>query len=162
MIFIRQITKDILDDGNVKFWKTDKKSGKWKLVDFRTVQDKVSHALRDSKTSMSPCEDVMSAYIMKPKPMIMEPSAFASNRNTAERLALEPRSNVSLQLLEERKRQLLEDRDRIDMVRSALRQRQHNLRLSSMSALGVTPNVPVGGNQSLYSMIRELPRLGVP
>eukprot|EP00547_Thalassionema_nitzschioides_P004652 CAMPEP_0194215076 /NCGR_PEP_ID=MMETSP0156-20130528/16604_1 /TAXON_ID=33649 /ORGANISM="Thalassionema nitzschioides, Strain L26-B" /LENGTH=112 /DNA_ID=CAMNT_0038943497 /DNA_START=55 /DNA_END=390 /DNA_ORIENTATION=+ len=49
MILVRKITKDILDDGNVKFWKLDKTKGIWTEVDVRACQDKVSHALRDTK-----------------------------------------------------------------------------------------------------------------
>mmetsp|Transcript_20268 Transcript_20268/g.30480 ORF Transcript_20268/g.30480 Transcript_20268/m.30480 type:complete len:381 (-) Transcript_20268:39-1181(-) len=59
MIFIRQLTKDLLDDGRVKFWKRET-GGKWRAVDFRTVQDKVSHALRDSKG----CNEQDSALMM--------------------------------------------------------------------------------------------------
>jgi len=161
MIFIRQITKDILNDGAVKFWRIDKKSGNWEEVDFRTVQDKVSHALRDSKSTMGSDEELAqsyngnNSYRMKPKSMI---TTFMQNGHQA----LEPRSSESLQQLQEMKRKLLEDRDRIDMVRSVLQHRQRNLPLLSMSSLGVAPNMPIGGgNRSLLSMIRDLPQPGL-
>lgn len=51
MIFIRQLTYKILDDGRVRFVKFNKKTGKWIAIDSKDIQDKVSHALRDTKSN---------------------------------------------------------------------------------------------------------------
>eukprot|EP00546_Thalassionema_frauenfeldii_P009138 CAMPEP_0178920672 /NCGR_PEP_ID=MMETSP0786-20121207/15131_1 /TAXON_ID=186022 /ORGANISM="Thalassionema frauenfeldii, Strain CCMP 1798" /LENGTH=193 /DNA_ID=CAMNT_0020594757 /DNA_START=198 /DNA_END=779 /DNA_ORIENTATION=+ len=166
MIFIRQITKEILDDGHVKFWKLDKQSGEWKEIDSRTVQDKVSHALRDSKSNMcaiAPSEDTKPDY-----GKIANSDSINPINPTKSMLALQQAQNLELELerragikqLQEMKQRLLEDRDRIDLVRSVLNQRQRNAQLSSVSALGITGNI---GNcpPLLHSMIRDLPQLGM-
>jgi len=50
MILVKEVAEEVLDNGEVRFLRRDNSTGskhKWKEVPFRTVQDKVSHALRD-------------------------------------------------------------------------------------------------------------------
>lgn len=167
MIFIRQITKDILDDGHVKFWKLDKQSGEWKEIDSRTVQDKVSHALRDSKSNMcaiSSSEDTKPDYgkiANSDSINALNPTKSMLALQQTQSLELELERRASIKQLQEMKQRLLEDRDRIDLVRSVLNQRQRNAQLSSVSALGITPNIS-NRPPLLHSMIRDLPQLGMP
>eukprot|EP00546_Thalassionema_frauenfeldii_P009028 CAMPEP_0178915558 /NCGR_PEP_ID=MMETSP0786-20121207/12092_1 /TAXON_ID=186022 /ORGANISM="Thalassionema frauenfeldii, Strain CCMP 1798" /LENGTH=272 /DNA_ID=CAMNT_0020588679 /DNA_START=380 /DNA_END=1195 /DNA_ORIENTATION=+ len=49
MLFIRQLANEILDDGRVRFVKFNKQTRKWTQIDLKAIQDKVSHALRDTK-----------------------------------------------------------------------------------------------------------------
>lgn len=159
MIFIRQITKDILEDGAVKFWKMNKKGGEgklWKEVDFRTVQDKVSHALRDGKNtndSQLPFVDVIPSDYHKMEPT--RPNRFPSSASTAAATTMnKPPIKTSLlshidQVLRSRSRDLnasivdslpkhhiVEDlpASARDYQSLAFADRQRNLRLASMAS----------------------------
>mmetsp|Transcript_17144 Transcript_17144/g.25991 ORF Transcript_17144/g.25991 Transcript_17144/m.25991 type:complete len:348 (+) Transcript_17144:343-1386(+) len=161
MIFIRQITKEILD-GDVKFWKIDKKSGKWKEVDFRSVQDKVSHALRDSQNGVGPYEDDTSGYGNGHQDPIK--SSSATLVPTA--LAIEPRRMISQlqQQIQEKKQQQIGIQRNI--ARSALEQRDLNLRLTSMAAATAYSRAALGGPRDAIqqclplSLLGGLPQLG--
>mmetsp|Transcript_6470 Transcript_6470/g.9917 ORF Transcript_6470/g.9917 Transcript_6470/m.9917 type:complete len:280 (+) Transcript_6470:243-1082(+) len=169
MIFIRNLTKEMLDDGRVKFWRLNKKNGEWKVVDFRTCQDKISHALRDSKGCVADFSQygVQGSAISNNKPPSTSAvnSAAVPTQHHVAQAALEARAFTSLKELQEMKNQLAEKRDnvgllrsalqerqqylqlnesnhdKIDMIRNALQQRQRNIDLHSMSALNM-PAVP--------------------
>lgn len=151
MIFIRQITKDILDDGRVKFWKIDKKSGKWKEVDFRTVQDKVSHALRDSKSTMGPSEEIASTHGSDPY------SRKTSTASQSTDLALEPR-RTSINLIQDMKQHHFEDSR--EVAKSDFQQQELNLRLSNMAAASATSRAALGylpgSNERLPPLLGDL------
>lgn len=169
MIFIRNLTKEMLDDGRVKFWRLNKKNGEWKSVDFRTCQDKISHALRDSKGCVA---DFNQHGIQVPAMLsnkisstsVMNSAALHTHRHIGQ-AELEARALSSIKELQEMKNQLAEKRDnfdlmrsalqerqqylqrnesnhdKIDLIRSALQQRQRQMDLHSMSALNM-PAVP--------------------
>eukprot|EP00547_Thalassionema_nitzschioides_P017385 CAMPEP_0194253628 /NCGR_PEP_ID=MMETSP0158-20130606/30278_1 /TAXON_ID=33649 /ORGANISM="Thalassionema nitzschioides, Strain L26-B" /LENGTH=329 /DNA_ID=CAMNT_0038991391 /DNA_START=176 /DNA_END=1165 /DNA_ORIENTATION=- len=173
MIFIRQMTKELLDDGRVKFWKHDRKNDRWKQVDFRTVQDKVSHALRDSKGSSDSGLDLMMDYTKAANPAQtpLEPRAgstlqlyqdmkqqqveaqtLAQSRSRAsssilpqiEISTLEPRLRASMQHLQELNQKNMEDQR--ELVASAIQERRHNLNLASMANRFSTPPATLSMN----------------
>jgi len=178
MIFIRNMTKEILDDGRVKFWKNDKKRGTWKEVDFRTVQDKVSHALRDSKGCSDTGIENMLDYcktteaelqplnnpnsLMAYLDLSQEVRARAAFRGQAtpsevlsggQELGLEQeygQTLARLQELQDLKQQHAEEKR--DLLTAALHQRR--LSLASMAGTLATQNPAHGGGNGL---LRDLP-----
>eukprot|EP00546_Thalassionema_frauenfeldii_P005252 CAMPEP_0178916556 /NCGR_PEP_ID=MMETSP0786-20121207/12716_1 /TAXON_ID=186022 /ORGANISM="Thalassionema frauenfeldii, Strain CCMP 1798" /LENGTH=422 /DNA_ID=CAMNT_0020589927 /DNA_START=62 /DNA_END=1330 /DNA_ORIENTATION=+ len=160
MIFIRQITKDILEDGSVKFWKMNKKGGGklWKEVNFRTVQDKVSHALRDGKNtndSQLPFVDVIPPDYHKMEPT--RPNRFPSPASKAtattttmnnppikssllshiDQVLLSRSRDFNASLADSlHKHHIVEDlpASARDYQSLAFADRQHNLRLASMAS----------------------------
>lgn len=188
MIFIRQMTKELLDDGRVKFWKHEKKNDHWRQVDFRTVQDKVSHALRDSKGCSDSGVDLMMDYtkVTNPVQQPLEPRAeslqlyhdmkqqqveaqtLGHPQSTSSVLpqidvaTLEPTLRASMQHLQELNQQNIEDQR--ELVAAAIQERQHNATLLSMANKFSTPPATLsmnpGSGQPLLSQLGGLGQLG--
>jgi len=189
MIFIRQITKDILDEGRVKFWKHEKRTGKWKEVDFRTVQDKVSHALRDSKGMTDSVLDIMTednkATNPTPKPppqfidlSSLEPGTRASLQQLqaaqslgprltpsflpeAIDLTLEPRLRASMQHLQDLKQKNADEQR--ELIAAAIQSRERNLSLASMTNNLGAPlaTLSMDPGQPMLSQLGGLPQFGL-
>jgi len=72
MILIKEIAEEILDNGAVRFLRRVNSTGiknRWKEVPFRTVQDKVSHAMRDGiNKTIFPTADPIKISVSAPVP----------------------------------------------------------------------------------------------